>query len=158
MRCCIAPENDNQIIIQNFINLALDWKWEKIDKQKYKYKNNSYFIDWAKNHILNENPDISDLACTMLEITDINLNSDDIQKLEQLRQKTNPNYKYAIFRALCVFSNKIDEIIKIQENPDFDQNNFIEQIKNNISKYLDDEEVSEIAEYYVNILNQKLWI
>jgi len=117
-----------------------DEGWEKIDSELPSICNNLDVIQWARDNTMNKSDGLRDLAGTIFEASNIILTPKDIQTLQELMNDEG----YPGFRAACALAKRISspEIVLIKDD-----------IKANLKNFINDDDVSEIANEYLNILD-----
>lgn len=132
--------------LNNFIELAKtndDKSWGEIDEKLSQHRSDPALLDWARENTNNEDSGLRDLAATIYEATETDLSADDVSNLLILMRKADTENTYPSFRAACALAKrKENELIK----------NSAEEIKNKLALFLDDTNVSEIAQKYLRLI------
>ena len=134
-------ENElNEIVELAKANRSEDW--EIIDRKLPQLSNSEIFLNWARGNLGNEDSGLRDLAASVLENANCNLNSTDISALKRLMQESDGN-PYPSFRAACALAKRSD-------NPEI--KGFIEEIRNKLQQFAEDEGVADLAKNYLERL------
>ncbi len=141
-----------QIEIQNrmddFIKLAklnTEEAWEKIDEQLPRYCNNPVILNWAKENLANLESGLADLSATVLEATDEKLNDKDTANLILLMHRDYADNPYPSFRAACALAKHINDVLLAES--------VVLEIRNKLKIFLEDKDVSDIAQSYIDSLS-----
>jgi hypothetical protein len=128
--------------VSELTQLAEQGKWEEIDSILPSRSNNQEVFSWAKENLFHENSEMRDLAASVLESSAVELTDDDIHTLVTLMRTVDEKNPYPTFRAACALSKRL--------NHEAIDDSLQREIKNTIGLYLDDADVSEIAQKYLN--------
>ena len=123
-----------------------DEAWEEVDKILPELCDDAAVVQWARVNIHNDNLDLSDLAATILEATNIELNKDDTSELLKLMSSNKPENPYPSFRAACALAKRFGTGLI----PDDMQ----AKVKSKLKEFLDDEDVAGIAQEYLSLLSR----
>lgn len=128
---------------QTIIDLAIrgeDDDWAQIDKFLPSMSNSEEVSMWAKYNLKNPNYGLQDLAASILELTHTNLEDTVVEGLFELLSEENKENPYPSFRATCALAKRIHDprIAKYKEI-----------IRTKLQLFIDDEDVSQIARYYL---------
>jgi hypothetical protein len=131
--------------LNNILNLVKQENWEQVDAILPQHSNTQEFLNWAKDNLDNEDPNLRDLAASILEISDTEISEQTITNLYTLMNEKDDN-PYSAFRAACALAKRI-------ENPEIASR--ANQIKNKLEEYLSDIDVSSIAQRYLLHINNR---
>ena len=141
------PEELNNI--DKFIELAklnTDESWEEIDSKLPQFCNNQNVLNWAKENTANPDPGLSDLAATILEATNEELDDKDIDNLVLLMRSDNTENPYPSFRAACALAKRSkNELLT---------DSILSEVKDKLKNFTEDEDVSDIANAYIDNLSK----
>ena len=137
-----SPENDQELKLDFLLSLATQnttEAWQKIDEKLPSICDRTDILNWAKENTQNEDDGLRDLAATILETSDLDLEVADILKLKELML----DKSYPGFRAACALAKRF-------KNPAVSP--AIALVKQKLQDFLKDEDVSEIARKYLDLL------
>lgn len=141
------PEMKNHI--DKFIELAklnTDEAWEEIDSKLSQYCNNQDVLDWAKENTANSDSGLSDLAATILEATNNELDGKDIDNLVLLMRSDDAENPYPSFRAACALAKRVNSGLLTES--------ILSEVKDKLKIFTKDKNISDIAKSYIDSLSE----